>query len=217
MDRTEHGQARSGRLTGSMAHDLMHGSWRAWNTLLENIRNPRPFYGLEDAPNMPAPLAWGQTHEREAAGKFWELHPELEVHDPRFLRYHDKDHHLRYERLGVSPDRMLSPAGQDGYTEGLEIKCPYQQAIFYEYANANYVPQIYKAQCYFGMLVSGLTTWRFFAYDPRTKENYEVQLISSPSYLDLMEAKVDEFLEVLDSGETFTAPEGNAKNFEDMF
>lgn len=227
MDRSEHGKAREGRLTSSLAVRLMAGypnparPLKSWNTLLRDIRNPRPFFDL--GPNTPAPLAWGTTHEPRAAAVFWDRHPEFDVHDPRFVRYHDPDHPLLYPYAGDSPDRMISLAGSAEWIAPLELKCPYQQEIHWGYLKARKIPAEYKAQCYWHMMVTGLPQVYFASYDPRmTDPDHQyfeilVRQDEDSAYAAAMLDRAVAFLEVLDSGDVFELPKTTSTSVRSMF
>lgn len=212
MDRREHEAQRAGRLTSSMAAGLM-GSIKARNRVLDLIRNPRPFYDV--GPNTPEPLAWGSRYEAQCLATFWDRHPEFVVEDPRFLRYHDPSDSLLYRYLGDSPDRMIRLAGsrrEEGYIAAVEAKCPYQQEIHYRYLGRGTVPDEYKPQCFFHMMVTGTDRCAFLSFDPRM-ENPEsryveiwVSVTDDRSYYEEMVRRTNELLEILDMGEVFSTP-----------
>jgi hypothetical protein len=226
MDRQAHAAARRGRLTSSKAHRLMTGSLSVWNALLDEIRNPAPFYDL--GPNTPEPLAWGLTHEEQAIATFWDRYASYTIHNPRFLRYHDPADELRYKHLGDSPDRMLSTwtweAGDTGrYVATLEAKCPFVQEVHWRWLQEGVVPAEHKAQCFFHMLVTGTPECWFISFDPRM-ETDEYRLFAKsirqsddlPYALD-MARKVDRFLEVLDTGDRFEILPTTADNIRSLF
>jgi hypothetical protein len=220
ISREEHGEQRRGRLTGSHAARLLSGNYKTWNTLLDEIRSPPPFYDV--GPNTPPALAWGKDHEAQACAKFWESHPHFELHNPVFMRYHDAGNALRARWLGVSPDRMVSHITTDEVFAGLEAKCPFDQKKFFDWLASPYrVPEEHVPQCLFGALVTGKRWWYFTAFDPREDEHFYCALdIESLGYRALfrdLNEKTDRFLEVLDAGERFKPIDGTAKQFEEMF
>lgn len=221
MDRQTHGEARQGRLTSTFANDLMHGSLTTWNRMLRDIRSPAPFYDV--GPNTPEPLAWGTMHEDQAIANFWEAHPEFVISNPRFCRYHNQADGLRYKHLGDSPDRMLSRHGQESYCAAVEAKCPYVQEIHWRWAQAGVLPDEHKAQCYFHMLVSGVSECWFLSFDPRMESEqwrlfaFHARQSDDPAFTERMERNVDRFLEVLDTGDEFEILPTTATNIRSLF
>lgn len=221
MNREEHGKARMGFLSSSQARDLMRGGISTWNRMLEAIRNPKPFYGLQDTPNMPPPLRWGQEYEEQAAAVFWEQHPQWSIDDPRFTRYHDPDRSLRYRYVACSPDRMLLGPHQKKWGAALELKCPYQQEKHHAWTQSGAVPKEHRDQCYFHMMVTGVDLCYFASFDPRIEDPkrrlHVVEVERDPGYMTLMEEKVDRFIETLSMGDTFEKPKRDRKALRTMF
>lgn len=221
LSREQHAAIRAGRITGSIVQRIMTSSRTAWNTIARDLRNPRPFYSVEDTPNMPAPLAWGQTHEPGAASAFWERHPEYDVWDPTFLYWHDPTDRVRVRHFGYSPDRLISPAGFDTPSGGLETKCPYDQQVHMEVVRGRTVPGWAKWQVYWGMTVSDLEDWWFVSFDPRVQDDrwryFECRVIPDPKDLAKLRTTVDEFLEGFTMGERFTPLAPNAADLDKMF
>ena len=68
--------------------------------------------------------------------------------------------------IGCSPDGLISSMG--GYhASGLEIKCPLPKTHF-RYLLDGCLPDTYKPQVHFSMMVTGLP-WHFFSYCPGMK------------------------------------------------
>lgn len=219
MTREEHGRAREGRLTGSMAKRLMSGDYRTWNRLLQEIRSPRPFYDRDQGP--PA-IQWGHRYEPMAAALFWEAHPELNMHDPVFVPYHDPEDPLsRY--VGVSPDRMISELGSgEQWVAGYEGKAPYSQERHWWTITNDVIPPEHYPQCCFGMLVAGLRRWWFTSFDPRLPEGdpdrlFEYQVAWDDDYMQRMEDLTREFVDVLSSGGEFRPQCATARRMQEMF
>jgi hypothetical protein len=221
ITRDEHAALRAGRITGSIAQRIMTSSRSAWNTIARDLRNPRPFYDVENTPNMPAPLAWGQTHERQAAGEFWFRHPEFDVHDPKFMHWHDPTDTFRVRHYGFSPDRSLSRAGYDTPTSGLEIKCPYDGEEHVETIKGRCLPLKYKWQVYMGMYVSGFEDWWFTSFDPRVTEpqwrSFDLHIVPDHRDMEQLAATLSEFLEGFLAGETFAPASLQAQDLDKMF
>lgn len=221
ITREEHGQLRAGRITGSIVQRLMTSSRGAWNRIAYDLRNPKPFFELEDTPNMPDALAWGQRHERMAAGEFWDRHPEYDVHDPKFIHWHDPTDRLRVRHFGYSPDKMLSRAGCDTRIGGLEIKCPWDGAIHVENIKCGRVPDRYRWQILWGMRVSALDEWWFVTFDPRVQDPdwryHEIRVHPSPAEIQKMDATVSEFLDGFTMGVDFAPANPTAADFDKWF
>lgn len=204
----------------------MTGTLSVWNTLLREIRNPEPFYDV--GPNTPEPLRWGQMHEEQAIATFWDRYPEYAIHNPRFLRYHDPLDELRYRWLGDSPDRMLSGWHAAGTARGvwvgaLEAKCPYVQSVHWQWLEADEIPAEHRAQCHFHMLVSGVSECWFISFDPRMEsDDYRLfakhlRQSDDAAFARELSAKVDRFLEVLDTGDEFDVPKTTADSVRRLF
>lgn len=221
ITREEHGALRAGRITGSIAQRIMTSSRTAWNTIARDLRNPRPFYSVEDTPHMPPPLAWGQTYERQAAALFWDHHPEYDLWDPKFLYWHDPSDRVRVRHFGYSPDRLISPAGFDTPSGGLETKCPYDQQVHMEVVRGRCVPVWAKWQVYWGMTVSDLPDWWFVSFDPRVEDErwryFECRVIPDPKDLERLRSTVNEFLEGFTMEQRFTPLDPTAADLDRMF
>jgi hypothetical protein len=221
ITREEHGALRAGRITGSIAQRIMTSSRTAWNTIARDLRNPRPFYSVEDTPNMPAPLAWGQIHEKQATARFWDRHPEYDVWDPKFLYWHDPTDRVRVRHFGYSPDRLLSRTWTDTPIGGLETKCPYDGEVHLEVLRARCVPNWCKWQIYHGMWVSDLEDWWFVSYDPRVEADgldyFECRVIPSAQDMTRLRSTLDEFLTGFTMGQRFTPLEPDAAALDRMF
>lgn len=221
ITRAEHGALRAGRITGSIAQQIMTSSRTSWNRIAGELRNPKPFFSLENTPNMPAPLAWGQTYEKQAAAQFWDRHPEYDVWDPRFIHWHDAADRVRIRHFGYSPDRLISRAGFDTPIGGIETKCPYDQQVHIEVVRGRCVPVWAKWQVLHGMWVSDLPEWWFVSFDPRVEDEgwryFECRVIPDPRDVAKLRSTLDEFLQGFLMGERFTPLNPTAADLERMF
>lgn len=221
LTREAHGKAREGRLTGSLVQRLMVGGPKVWNSIAHEMRHPKPFFGLDDAPGMPEPLRWGQEHEPQAAAQFWDRHPEYEMEDPRFLTYEVGDSPLFAQYLAYSPDRMLTRGG--ARFAGLETKCPFDGEVHVATVKAGIVPVWALWQCYHGMLVAGLSHWWFACWDPRCTEPawryFEKLIIVDARVMSTLRARLTQFLEGYTAGIDFTEVDTKslAGRFRSMF
>ena len=221
ISREQHGALRAGRITGSIAQRIMTSSRSSWNTIARDLRNPRPFYSLDDTPNMPEPLAWGQRHEPMAAGEFWDRHPEYDVLDPKFIRWHDEADTVRHAYFGYSPDRLLARAASDALVGGLETKCPFDQQVHIDVVRSACVPVWAMWQVYHGMYVSDLTEWWFVSFDPRVQDPewryFECPVRPHPRDMERLRTTLDEFLHGFTMGERFTPLDPSAADLDRMF
>jgi hypothetical protein len=216
MNRSEHGDMRRGKLSGSMAKDLMSGSYRVWNRLLRDLRDPPPFYN-GTSPNTPAPLRWGKEHENRALAIWWDKHPTLDLANPVCVPYRGEDP-LWTRNVVVSPDRVI--LSSEKTVAGLELKCPYTEEQMPRWVAAKSCPPEHFDQCSFGRLVTGLPLWVFVAYDPRMAEEnqfFEVEVPVPPSYLDEMFEKGTRLLTMLESGGEFEPTSRKAASLKEMF
>jgi hypothetical protein len=183
------------------------------------MREPKPFYSLEDSPNMPAPLAWGQISEPTAAALFWERHPEYDMTDPKFVAYTGDGPQLWREYLGVSPDRVLLSDGKP--VSGVEIKCPYDGEVHVSTVRAGQVPDTCIWQIYHEMLVLDVDHWWFLSFDPRATDlawqYFEIEVRRDAERMDRMTTKINKFLESYSAGRAFEPEARTAKRYAQMF
>lgn len=218
MTRNAHGDMRRGKLSGSMAADLMSGSFKVWNRMLRELRDPPPFYGV--GPNTPAPLKWGKEHEDRALAIWWDRHPTLDLANPVCVAYHDTEDLLWSRHVVVSPDRVVYDPRQARVVSGVELKCPHDASKLQRWRVAGGCPPEHFDQCAFGRLVTNLPLWIFVAYDPRLTENdefFEVEVPVPDSYLAEMYDKGTRFLQMLESGGEFEPTSRNASKMKEMF
>jgi hypothetical protein len=219
VNRDEHGQMRRGHLSGSHAAALMSGSYRTWNTLLKELRDPKPFYD-GTSPATPAPLRWGKETEPRACAVWWERHPNLELDNPVCVAYHDQGDPLWARHVVVSPDRLIYDPPAKRHIAGLEVKCPHTPTKLDGWRRAGHLPREYVPQCAFGRLVTGLSRWLFLGYDPREPEPedfWEVELELPPDYLPRMYEYGTAVLLKLESGGEFEPSNPTASRYKEMF
>lgn len=89
-----------------------------------------------------------------------------------------------------SPDGLI-PDGDGGYLAGLEIKCPLKDKHV-EYVLDRGLPDEYKQQVHFSMVVTGLSEWHFYSWHPRYKAHHAI--IQRDEYTDKVESAVGEFV-----------------------
>jgi len=90
--------------------------------------------------------------------------------------------------IGCSPDGLISNG--ERYIAGLEIKCPLPKTHF-RYLLDGSLPDAYKPQVHFSMMVTGLP-WHFFSYCPGMKP---MRLFIEPdAYTTKLQSMVEDFV-----------------------
>ena len=193
MDRSEHGKARAGKITGTCAHTIMYGGQKAWDTLIKNLWADD---GTQFAKSVGGARGHGHEWEGVGAAKFWDRHPEYDHEDPKYLDYQGSVREFRGV-LGFSPDRILTLDGLR--IAGLEIKSPTDAAHLAEHIMvAGDDPRGNKhfAQCQHSLLASGLNHWYQVVHfeDQYFEYRHDIDRIWRDRYL----VKLHEFIEQLD-------------------
>ena len=91
--------------------------------------------------------------------------------------------------IGCSPDGLIS-RGNDKWISGLEIKCPLPKTHF-RYLTDGGLPDTYKPQVHFSMMVTGLP-WHFFSYCPGMRPLH--LFIEPDSYTRKLQTVVEDFV-----------------------
>jgi hypothetical protein len=125
LTREEQGKLRAGKITGSVAHTIMHGCMKSWETLKAKLWADD---GSGFVQYHGKAAEYGHAHEQEGIDKFWERHPEFdELPGQAWIEYKGMDRRLM-GMVGVSID---SPIMEDKHTvAGLEIKSPTSERTF---------------------------------------------------------------------------------------
>ena len=93
--------------------------------------------------------------------------------------------------IGCSPDGLIPNTGLvDEYDAGLEIKCPLPKTHL-RYLMDGSLPDSYKPQVHFSMMVTGLP-WHFFSYCPGMKPLH--LFVEPDAYTAKLQAMVEEFV-----------------------
>lgn len=90
--------------------------------------------------------------------------------------------------IGCSPDGLISRGGK--YVAGLEIKCPLPKTHL-RYLLDGRLPDTYKPQVHFSMMVTGLP-WHFFSYCPGMKPLH--LFVEPDAYTSKLQAMVEDFV-----------------------
>lgn len=222
-DKQKHAIARAHRITSSRIPVIAHGSFKAWNTLADKMREAKPAPIYSTRKSGVASLDWGHQHEDWLCAQFWLRHPEYDMHDERWCWWHDPENRVLWNMCGTSPDRTLYQ-NVDGFparVSGVEAKNPYDPEIHRQYRSAGELPIEYKPQVYWHMLVSDAPSWWFVSGDPRIEDpdlNYfELKVERDPAYESLLMMKVNRFIGGYINEETFMPTEYNRQTYEEIF
>lgn len=170
MNREEHGKARAGKITGTLAHTVMYGGPKAWANAITNLWADD---GSKYAEATTGARAYGLDHEAVGASLFWEHHPEFDIWDGGFHNYQGDIKEFR-GMLGVSPDRLLAQNGK--IVAGLEIKSPTgpQHIPYHAPTGTDETSNPHYPQIQHGMLVMDLPIWWQVVHYKRTYINFIV-------------------------------------------
>lgn len=151
----EHGQARAGLVTASVAHIVMHGSMKAWETLRLQLWADD---GSQFAKEATGARRHGHEMEAVTAGAFWDRHPEFEIEPVGFLPYAGRNGSF-IGRVGCSPDRIIRLNGRKH--AGLECKSPTTDDNFqiHQVDPERFRSSKHYDQIQHSMFSTGLTRW----------------------------------------------------------
>lgn len=156
MDRTEHGKARAGKITGTLAHTIMYGSAEAWETAIKDLWADD---GAAFAEATSGARRHGLDYEAVGAALFWEAHPEFDIRHEPWCEYRGGERDF-VGLVGVSPDRVLYVGGKRA--AGLEIKSPTEERTIVTHIPRNLDDprsNPHFSQIQHGMLCTGLRLW----------------------------------------------------------
>jgi len=194
MTRDEWREERRGKVSASQIHRIVLGGSGAWQTYLDELRAERAGCELREI-SAPA-LDWGHKYEPEARAMF-EIEHGITVDGAlRFIT------HPELPDVGCSPDGLIDDDG------GLELKCPYKPEVHEQYRAENVVPYRYVPQVQSTLWITGRRYWWFASYDPRVTDTeghligdlFPICVARDEGFIQRIEAKVREFLELLESG-----------------
>jgi len=101
LGREQHGEARAGRITSSVAGLLLTGSKASWEKLARHLDVPPPFHEARGGA-----LLEGVKNEPIIARRFLQRHPEVTALTNPTLVYHHDPKHPHFDLIASSPDRM---------------------------------------------------------------------------------------------------------------
>jgi hypothetical protein len=139
-------QLHVGRLSSSRFDAVLRGKLRTW----ERIARAMQHYTVPFEPSVSA-LRWGLKYEHEAR---------------ELYSYPNKIKQVG-AIVGTDSRYVVSPDGIIDADAFIEIKCPYNNAIFLRYRRARTLPNEYRAQVQGIMWIGEFSLCRFIAYDPR--------------------------------------------------
>lgn len=199
LTRPEIGNLRGHRLTGSQMKTIMTGTYKGWNSLAKELRDPKPYF----AATSVAPLAWGLKWEPVASAQWWWRAM------PKGLMVTDAFCFAEDDRIGCTPD-VLMIEGLDTILEGREFKCPYKSDVHLGYLADGVCPTAYIPQVQHCMWVTGLEEWGFTSFDPRQKHerhrHMDIVVTRDVGYIEQMAERTDRFFKGFESGEDFKPP-----------
>ncbi len=209
LDRTEHAKARGGMLTSSMAETVLKGNTKAWNTLLDEIWDPRTAIEAFDQ-EVGGARGHGHRYEPVAAATFWTENPEWELEPSRFLRFHDPKSPF-YPWVGGSPDNLIHQVThrtKEVLEAGLEIKCPFKLSRWETYQrlykqDPGTIPHMHRAQVQWLLWISNRTSWHLYVYWHITKEKLHWIEYPDPYVHEQFEKNVKRFIPHLEDGRPF--------------
>lgn len=177
-------QARTGKLTASNASKILTAGGKA------STQRGAYIDELISDCLCPGQNAWGGNFATERGTAMEPIARQqfiqrsgLEVNEVGFVTV--DEHGI----VGCSPDGLVV-GDLDNYVAGLEIKCPLPKT-HYRYLLEGVLPDTYKPQVHFSMMVTGLP-WHFFSYCPGMKP---LDLYIEPdSYTEKLRAMIDAFL-----------------------
>ena len=175
--------ARTGKLTASNASKIITAGGK-----LSAQRDDYMDELISDC-FCPGQNAWhgnantdrGTAMEPLARAEF-ERRTSLEVEEVGFVTREDGV-------IGCSPDGLISRDGS--YVAGLEIKCPLPKTHL-RYLLDGKLPDAYKPQVHFSMMVTGLP-WHFFSYCPGMRPLH--LFVEADAYTATLKATVEEFVQ----------------------
>lgn len=148
LSREEHGKARAGRISSSVAKLLITGTQKSWERLARHLDDPDPFYQ-----STSGPMAEGVKNEGKIAAKFYFNRCQQigEVDNPTVVYHHDQDHPFR-DLIIASPDRVI---------DGIPLECkwatkPERWAKLTEPMHIGYLPTEHRDQVEWQMWVMGV-------------------------------------------------------------
>lgn len=202
---------------------IASGSFKAWNTLAKQMREANPAPINSTRATGVAPLDWGHKHEDWICAQFWLRHQEYDMHDERWVWWHDPANKVMWELCGTSPDRTLYQ-DVDGFPQRvaiLETKCPWLQEIHRGYRDAGELPIEYRPQVFWHMICSDANHCWFVSGDPRIEEDdlnyFELRVERDPGYESNLLHKVNRFIGGYLRGETFQPTEYNRTAYQEIF
>lgn len=187
MDREEHGKARAGKITGTLAHTVMYGGADAWATAINNLWADT---GEAFAASVGGARGHGIEFESVGASKFWVQHPEYDVRHEPYVDYRGASTIFR-GLVGVSPDRVLY---MDGLRHaGLEVKSPTEVDHISDHLVVG-DPRGSKhfCQCQHGMMVLGVPQW--FLVVHFEEQYFEYRYEYDSNWQDRYQSRLAEFI-----------------------
>ena len=157
-------QARAGRLTGSVASDMLAEIKSGESAGRRNLRTRLVVERLVGAPQedsfISAPMQWGIDHEPDA-----------------FAAYEAVTGNLARSTGFLSHDTLMAGCSLDGHVGDFDIlvslKCP-TPTTHLGYLKAGTFPAAYVPQMLHELYITGAQEYHFLSFDPRWPEDLRV-------------------------------------------
>lgn len=183
-------QQRYGNASASRIKDVIAKTKSGYSASRENYLTELVLerFGVFSEPYTSKAMEWGNEQEPFARAKH-EIEQKIIVEECGYIL------HPTIEKSGASPDGLI---GNNGV---LEIKCPDTKTHF-EYLLAEKVPTAYMPQMAWQIICTGREWADFVSYDPRAPiglDYFYIRYIPEPSYLEMLQQEVTEFLKEVDA------------------
>jgi hypothetical protein len=141
---------------------------------------------------LAKPLEWGRENEPLAR----DAYEALTFNTVSELPFVYKDKTMRY---GSSPDGIGMPA--KGKPRGLELKSPWSDSVFIQFATQDKLKHEERHQCQFNMWCSDLDVWDCAKFDPRMvncKKLHMIEVERDPIAMELFDEAMELFSAEMD-------------------
>lgn len=179
-------ELRKGKVTASRVADILAKTKTGAST---SRRNYLIELALQHATGRIEPsytndaMAWGHANESEARVAY-------EVATGNFVDQVAFIDHPFIPHFGCSPDGLVGDKGL------VEIKCPANSAVHWEYVKSGKPPQKYIIQMQSQLCVTGRDWCDFVSFDPRMPERSQllvVRIDRDPAFIQEIEKEVEAF------------------------
>lgn len=196
MNTLEHGLMRAGKVGASMAHDIVHGGARRWESLIIKLMTDD---GTSFGNAVGGARGHGHEYEEDGVAKFWDRHAHFDVEPAMWIEWDGNP------LVGCSPDRLLrdttvvvEPTFLAPITHGLEVKSPISSGpVDAHKALAHPSLSEHYAQCQHSIMVTGLPWWLVVHFGD---QYYEALIERDDTWIADYRIKLDRFLTMYTQG-----------------